>query len=100
MRGKVKYCYRDVWYKENQADHWSSDNHPVRVTDVYAVLYDGTEVEIDEDDVRDYYDRERITEGLISQLSNDLHNEWIEYYEDEDGDLWLDGDLEDYLDDD
>ena len=52
---------------------------------------------IDEDDIRDYYDRSRITHNLVSELSDDLHNEWIEYYEDEDGDYCLDGELSDYI---
>ena len=61
MRGKVKYVTRSIWYEENQSDHWRSDVHPVRYTNTYAVLYNGDEVDIDEDDIRDYYDRSRIT---------------------------------------
>ena len=56
-----------------------------------------TVIDIDEDDIRDYYDRSRITRDLVSELSDDLHNEWIEYYEDEDGDYCLDGELSDYI---
>ena len=97
MRGKVKYVTRSIWYEENQSDHWSSDVHAVRYTNTYAVLYNGDEVDIDEDDIRDYYDRSRITRDLVSELSDDLHNEWIEYYEDEDGGYCLDGELSDYI---
>ena len=97
MRGNVKYVTRSIWYEENQSDHWRSDIHAVRYTNTYAVLYNGDEVDIDEDDIRDYYDRSRITRDLVSELSNDLHNEWIEYYEDEDGDYCLDGELSDYI---
>ena len=97
MRGKVKYVTRSIWYEENQSDQWRSDVHAVRYTNTYAVLYNGDEVDIDEDDIRDYYDRSRITRDLVSELSNDLHNEWIEYYEDEDGDYCLDGELSDYI---
>ena len=97
MRGKVKYVTRSIWYKENQSDHWRSDEHAVRYTNTYAVLYNGDEVCIDEDDIRDYYDRSRITRELVSELSDDLHNVWIEYYEDEDGDYCLDGELSDYI---
>jgi hypothetical protein len=57
----------------------------------------GDEVDIDEDDIRDYYDRSRITRDLVSELSDDFHNEWIEYYEDEDGDYCPDGELSDYF---
>lgn len=97
MKGKVKYVTRDVWYEESQSDHWRSDVHPVRNTNTYAVLYNGDEVDIDEDDIRDYYGCSRITRELVSELSDDLHNEWIEYYEDEDGDYSLDGELSDYI---
>ena len=97
MRGKDKYVTRSVWYEECQSYHWSSDVHSVRCTNTYAVLYNGDEVDIDEDDIRDYYDCSNITRDLVSGLSYDLHNEWIEYYEDEDGDYCLDGELSDYI---
>jgi hypothetical protein len=98
MRGKVKYVQRSVWYVENSGDHWSSNSHPRRETNTYAVLYDGTNVNIDEDDIRDYYDRQNITNGLIKELSDDLHNVWIEFSEGWDGDYWMEGELEDFLD--
>ena len=60
MRSKVKYVTRSIWYEENQSDHYRSDVHAVRYTTTYAVLYNGDEVDIDEDDIRDYYDRSRI----------------------------------------
>lgn len=97
MNGKVKYVTRDIWFEECSDDHWSSDNHAVRYTNTYAVLYNGDEVDIDEGDIRGYYDRSRITRDLIGELSNNLHNVWIEYYEDEDGDYCLDGELSDYI---
>lgn len=97
MRGKVKYVTRSVWYVEQTSDHWRSDVHPVRYTNTYAVLYNGDEVDIDEDDIRDYYDCTYITRNLISELSDDLHNEWIEYSQDYDGDYSLDGALSDYI---
>ena len=34
---------------------------------------------------------------IVSELNDDLHNVWIEYYEDEDGDYCLDGELSDYI---
>lgn len=97
MRGKVKYVTREVNYVECSSDHWSSDSHAVRNTNTYAVLYNGDYVDIDEDDVRDYYNCHRITRNLIGELSDELHNEWIEYYEDEYGDFCLDGCLSDYI---
>lgn len=97
MRGKLKYVTRSVWYVENQEYHWSSDVHAVRYTNTYAVLYNGDKVDIDEDEIRSYYDRSRITKELINALSNTLHNVWIEYSKDEDGDYSLDTDLKDLI---
>lgn len=97
MKGTVKFVKRSVWFSECQADHWSSDVHPVRHTCTYAILYNGNEVYLDEDDIRSYYDRSRITRDLVYDLSNDLHNVNIEYYEDDDGDYCLDGVLCDYI---
>lgn len=97
MKGTVKYVKRSVWYSECQSDHWRSDVHPVRHTCTYAILYNGNEVYLDEDDIRSYYDRSRITRDLVYDLSNDLHNVNIEYYEDDEGDYCLDGTLGDYI---
>lgn len=93
MEGKVKKVWRDVWYVEGTEDHWSSDVHPLRCTRTYALLYDDNEVDIDEDDIRDYYGCTNITRNIIESLNDDLHNEKIEY--DEDGDLI--GELADYI---
>jgi len=97
MRGKVKYVTRSVWYEECSDDHWSSEYHSVRCTNTYAVLYNGDEVDIDEDEIRDYYDCQYITWNIINELSNDMHNVWIEYSEDDDGNYSLDDDLEDLV---
>lgn len=87
MRGKVKYVDRDVWY---EGDH-------DRYTNTYAVLYNGDTVCIDEDEIREFYDCKYITRSIINELSNDLHNEWIEYSGDWEGDYWLDDDLDDII---
>lgn len=65
--------------------------------DIWAVLTNGDEVYIDSDDVLDYYGRQRLTRGLVHQLSDDLEGETIEYYLDDDGDWSLDGELSDYI---
>lgn len=96
MEGKVKYVRRSVWYQENTQDHWKSNVHPVRCTCTFAVLYNGDKVDIDEDDIRDYYNRKKINDELIEELSNELHNVWINYFE-EYGDYCLDGVLSDYI---
>lgn len=97
MRGKVKYVFRKVWYKVNEMFLHSHDEHAKRYTHTIAVLYNGDWVYINEDDVRNYYGRTRITRELIGELSNDLHNKYIDYEADEDDFYWLDGDLCDYL---
>lgn len=97
MEGKVKFVRRDVWFIENQEYSNDSDMHARRCTATYAVLYNYDEVEIDEDDIRDYYDIRYLTAGVISALNESLHNVYIDYYEDEDGDYCLDGCLEDYI---
>ncbi len=86
MRGKVKYVTRSVLW----VDH-------TRYTNTYAVLYNEDEVLIDEDEIRSCYDCCYITKDVIEELNNDLHNEWIEYSEDCEGDYCLDGDLGDYI---
>lgn len=97
MEGRIKYVTRSVWFKECTSDHWKSNVHARRCTCTYAVLYNGDEVEIDEDDIRDFYDCSNLTGNIIQCLNNDLHNVYIDYYEDEDGDYCLDGCLEDYI---
>lgn len=74
MEGKVKFVRRDVWFIENQEYSNDSDIHARRCTATYAVLYNHDEVEIDEDDIRDYYDTRYLTAGVISDLSESLHN--------------------------
>lgn len=64
MKGKVKYVTRNVWYAGNAADQYSSDIHDVRFTTTNAILYDGKEVVIDEDDIKSYYDRIELQTNL------------------------------------
>ena len=97
MRGKVKYVTRSVWFVEAQDSVPSHDTHAIRHTCTYAVLYNGDNVEIDEDDIRDYYGCRNLTTNRIAELSEDLHNVYIEYSEDWDGDYCLDGELSDYI---
>lgn len=92
MRGQVKYVKRFVWYKESTADHWRSDVHPYREIEIDAILYNGDEVKIDKDNIRNFYGCNNITSNVIYRLSGDLHNVWIEY-----SDGCLDGELADYI---
>lgn len=97
MRGKVKFVKRNTSYIGNQSDQYRSDVHDVRFTTTNAILYDGNEVVIDEDDIREYYNRKRINDSLVKIISDSLHNVWIDYYEDSDGVFWLQGSINDYL---
>lgn len=97
MKGKVKYVTRSVWYIGNAADQYRSDVHDIRYTTTNAILYDGREVVIDEDDIKEYYERSRITDKLVNTISESLHNIWIKFTTDNDGVHHLYGKLEDYL---
>ena len=97
MRGKVKYVSRAILYRGNKEFQSDPDIHPVRYTNTYAVLYNDHEVDIDEDEIREFFGRKRITNDLINKLSNDLHNVWIEYSEDDEGGYSFDDDLEDLI---
>lgn len=94
MRGKVKYVERNVWYRGNP---WARSEQE-RCTNTCAVLYNGDSVDIDEDDIRDYYDCSNITQSRIGELNDALHNVWIEYdeYDDDEG-YYLCGSLSDYI---
>lgn len=92
MRGKVKRVTR---YVSNV--HYGGTYHTERRTNLWAELYDGGGVQIDEDDVMSYYGRQRFSDNLISILNNELHNVWIDYYEDDSGFYWLDGSISDYI---
>ena len=97
MRGKVKYVKRKEWFSEVEDSIHNHDTHAIRHTCTYAVLYSDDRVYLSEDDIRDFYGWKNLTANRISELSSDLHNVWIEYSEDWDGDYCLDGELRDYI---
>ena len=97
MRGKVKEVKRSEWHVATQQNWPLHDVHATRATNTYAVLYDGKNVSIDEDDIRRFYGCQRITEACIAKLSNDLHNKEIEYTTDGDGDYCLVGSISQYI---
>ncbi len=55
MTGKVKFVRRETGLIESSSDHWSSIYHPERVTRTWAQLYNGDEVDIEEEQIRDFY---------------------------------------------
>lgn len=97
MKGKVKFVTREEILQECIADHWRSDVHPLRHTLTYAVLYTGTKVFFDEEEIRAYFGGPRITTNRIQTLSELFHNKWIEYEQEPAGAYNLKGHLTDYL---
>lgn len=93
MRGKIKRVKRNVWHIGTIEDEPKSNVHARRETLTFAILYDGNKVEINEDDIRNYYGCCYITENIIQSLNDDMHNKWIEYDEYE----YLVGKLSDYI---
>lgn len=79
MRGKIKYVTRYEGYRESTKDHWRSDVHPLRETGTYAVLYNEDTIDIDEDEIINYFGCRRLTRNMIQRLSDALHNKWVEY---------------------
>lgn len=74
MEGKVKNVKRACWEKERKSEHWNSDVQSLRFIVTFAVLYNGDRVDINEDDIRTHYGRVRITDNLILELNDALHN--------------------------
>lgn len=97
MRGKVKYVTRNISYIGNMVYQHRSDVHDVRYTTTNAILYNGEEVVLDEDDIKSYYNRTRITDKLVNTISDSLHNVWVDYVTDKDGVNFLDGSIENYI---
>lgn len=66
-----------------------SDAYSVRYTNTYVVLYNGDEVYINKNDIHNYYSCNMITYEQMNELSNILHNVYIDYC--------LNGNLSDYI---
>lgn len=98
MKDKVKQIMRSEWYVGNQAYQHSHDVHDIRMTCLYAETYEGYKVIIPESEVLTYYGRTRFSEKLIDELNNALHNRYIEFEANEDGDYILSKSLSSYLD--
>lgn len=79
MEGKVKRVVRAVGHKEGTADHWKSDVHSLRITRTYAELYNGKEVNINENQIRSVTGRKNITGKLINNINDKLHNKHIQH---------------------
>ena len=97
MKGKVKQIKRSEWYVGNMAYQNSHDLHDIRMTCLYAEMYEGHQVLIDEKDVLNYFGRQRFSDSLISDLNTQLHNKVIEFEKNKEGDNCLKGSIGDYI---
>ena len=97
MKGKIKQIKRSEWYVGNQAYQHSHDLHDIRMTCLYAETYEGDQVIIDEADVLRHYGRQRFSENLIAELNSALHNTFVQYEKNKEGDYCLMGGIDKYL---
>lgn len=105
MRGKIRRVRWVRIERENKANHYSHDWHPCYESYVVADLYDSphnrcsSNMYVDiTSDVLNYYNGSRITRNRVDEMDELLRNVWIDYYYDEDDDEdYLDGDIEDYI---
>lgn len=104
-RGKVRNVRWEQIETECSTDYWLIDKHARYESYILADLYNGDYNRISEDmyvditsDVLKYYNRSRITWGLVNTVNDALHNVWINYFYDEDDDEdYLKGSLGDYI---
>ncbi len=97
MKRKVKHIKRSEWYVGIQAYQHSHDFHNIRLTCLYAETYEGHQVLIDGADAHCHYGRQRFSENLIAELNSALHNKWVEYEKNKEGDYCLMGGIDNYL---
>lgn len=96
MKGIVINVNRSIVERKSQGYH-APGEHGVRETCTFATLEDGKNVEIPEDQIRNKYNRKKITDSLIEKLRQELNGHEIEYENDEDGNGILLNNLEAYL---
>lgn len=97
LKGVVKSVIRQEWFTENAKEHWSSDSHPVRNTNTFAKLENGTCVDLPEKQILEIFGRTRFSDKLIELLSRSLKGKTIDYEKNSEGNI-LKGNLSDYLD--
>ena len=97
MRGKVKYIRRKVETVVNSSDYHSHDYHGIRTSSTWATLYNGDVVLLNENDILQYYGRNRFSDNLIQTLNNDLHNCYINYRDYFDGTYQINGSISNYI---
>ena len=97
MRGKIKCIKRSELYVGNSAYQHSHDLHDIRMTCLYAEIYEGHQVLIDEKDVLNYFGRQRFSDSLMFNLNTLLHRKVIEFEKNEEGNNYLTGSIGDYI---
>lgn len=97
MKSKVTSVKRSEYYSQMQQDAPKHDVHAVRHTNTYANTKNGDKVCIDENDIRSFYGRKKITDNLITILDLALKGVEIIYELKRDGDFSLKGSLSDYI---
>ncbi len=102
MRGKIRNIRREKFEVIAQASMSSHYEHTISNTSTNAILYPDSEgrvreVCLDEDDIRNHYGQPRITDKLLSRLNDDLHNKYISYVENNDGDYVIEGSIGTYV---
>ena len=97
MKSKVTSVKRSTYYSQMQQDAPRHDVHAVRHTNTYANTTSADKVCIDENDIKSFYDRKRITSNLIALLDIVLKGVEILYELNPDGDFALKGSISDYI---
>jgi len=91
MRKKIKKVYRDEWTTQTQGIQYGNGVYPLRHTKTWVDFYDKDEKgrtefgDLDEDEIRSVFNRERITEQLVTLINDLLHNKWVECTQDRSG---------------
>ncbi len=102
MRGKIRNIRRKKFEVIAQSSMSTHSEHAIRNTSTNAILYPDSEgrvreVCLDEDDIRSHYGQSRITDKLLSRLNDDLHNKYINYVQNDDGEYVIEGSIENYV---
>ena len=97
MKSKVTSVKRSEYFSQMQQDAPRHDVHAVRHTNTFANTKCGDKVCIDENDIKSFYGRKRITPNLITLLDVVLKGVEILYELNSDGDFSLKGSISDYI---
>lgn len=99
MKGKIKCVdWRRLSYVMDYEMH-RTGMFP-NLSEIYAVTYPDASGRIHNINITksalSYYGRERITQKLIDELNEALHNKWVSFSCSSDGENYLEGEIGDY----